>query len=43
MLEGREKLILAILLAIGIVLILTNTVSAFWVTAPGTYTVNRTF
>lgn len=29
MLEGREKQILAILLAIGIVLILTNTASAY--------------
>ncbi len=41
MLEGREKLILAILLAIGIILMLANTASA-WVTAPETYTVNGT-
>ncbi|WP_156151057.1 MULTISPECIES: hypothetical protein [Methanosarcina] len=30
MLEDREKLILAILLAIGIVLIITNTASAYY-------------
>lgn len=34
MFEGRVKLILAILLAIGIVLIITNTASAFEVISP---------